>query len=95
MVEGPLLKLPRKREVLGADLRTVLYPDPWGSLALVAVHSPRPTARDAFEVAYDVAGPILDELSVRYDQPLPISHSFVVYIPVSYTHLTLPTTPYV
>lgn len=93
MVEGPLLKLPRKREVLGADLRTVLYPDPWGSLALVAVHSPRPTARDAFEVAYDVAGPILDELSVRYDQPLPISHSFVVYIPSALMATFFPSTP--
>ncbi len=93
MVEGPLLKLPRKRQVLGADLPTVLYPDPYGSLALVAVHSPRPTAKEPFEVAYDVAGPILDELSVRYDQPLPISHSFIVYIPSALMATFFPSTP--
>lgn len=93
MVDGPLLKLNRKREVLGAHLRTSLYPDPWGSLALVTVHSPSKTAGEAYEQAYDVAGPILDELSVKYDQPLPISHSLIVYIPSALMAMFAPSTP--
>ena len=68
---GPLhLRLEEKRGVTGAALPTCLYPDPNGSLAMIAVvGNPRP-ATDAFQQAYDVVMPLLDELSFTYDQPL-------------------------
>ena len=91
---GPmLLKLPRKRTVLGAKLRTELYPDPSGSLALVTVFGPGRPLKKSFETAYDVAGPVLDELSVEYDQPLPVSHTLVVGIPSGLTITFFPKIP--
>ena len=35
------------------------------------------TVKKAFEMAYDIAGSLLEELSAQYDQP-PNSHSLVV-----------------
>jgi hypothetical protein len=81
MIGTTLLKLRRKRTVLNARLRTELYPDPWGSLALVTVFQPNGSPRDSFDDAMDVAGPVLDELSAKYDQPLPVSHTAVISIP--------------
>jgi hypothetical protein len=79
---GPmLLKLRKNRMVLGAKLRTVLYPDPTGSLGLVTVFAPSGSLKESLETAYSVAGPVLDELSVEYDQPLPISHALAIGIP--------------
>lgn len=85
MVGPMLLKLRRKEPVLGAKLRTELYPDPSGSLALVTVFGPSRPLKESFETAYDVASPVLDELSVEYDQPLPVSHTLVVGIPSGLT----------
>ncbi len=91
---GPtLLKLRRKRTVLGARLPTELYPDPSGSLALVTVLGASSPLKESFEAAYDVASPVLDELSVEYDQPLPIAHTVVVGIPSGLTITFFPTIP--
>ncbi len=85
MIGPTLLKLRRKRTVLGARLRTELYPDTTGSLALVTVFQGDGSLRDSFKDAVDVAGPVLDQLSVEYDQPLPVSHTVVVGIPSGLT----------
>lgn len=79
---GPLpLRIEKTREVQGSALPTYLCPDPANSLAMVMViGNPKP-AGEPFEVAYDIVAPLLDELSVQYDQPLPIAHSFIVGIP--------------
>ena len=45
------------------------------------VASSNTTVTDPFDAAYDVASPILDELSFGYDQPLPAAQSLVVGIP--------------
>ncbi|MBA4115326.1 MAG: hypothetical protein H0X71_02595 [Rubrobacter sp.] len=76
-----LLKLGRRRTVLGAKLRAELYPDPTGSLGLVTVFAPNGALQESLKAAYDVASPVLDELSVEYDQPLPVSHTLAVGIP--------------
>lgn len=93
MVGPTLLKLRRKRTVLGARLRTTLYPDPWGSLALATVFQGNGSLEDSFKDAMDVAGPLLDELSVEYDQPLPVSHTVVVGIPSGLTITFFPELP--
>lgn len=93
MIGPTLLKLRRKRAVLGTRLRTTLYPDPWGSLALVTVFQGDGSLEDSFEDAMDVAGPLLDELSVEYDQPLPVSHTAVVGIPSGLTITFSPQLP--
>lgn len=83
---GPtLLKLRQKRTVLGSRPRTELYPGPSGSLALVTVFQPDGSLKTAFETAHEAAGPVLDELSVQYDVPLPVSHTAVVGIPSGLT----------
>lgn len=84
MIEPLLLKLAAPKKVPRAALPTCLYPDPSGSLAMISVtcsHQPMSPISKVFETAYEVAGPILDELSVRYDQPLPIAHTLFVGIP--------------
>ncbi|MBA3425573.1 MAG: hypothetical protein H0U04_13770 [Rubrobacter sp.] len=81
MVGAQLLKLDAPRKVPGAELPTCLYPDPWGSLGLVSVYGLHQPLQDAYEKAYDIVAPILDELSAKYDQPLPIAHNLVVRIP--------------
>ena len=84
MIEPLHLKLAKPKKVPKAALPTCLYPDPTGSLATIAVtctDQPMAPIGEAFEAAYDVAGPILDELSVRYDQALPIAHMLFVGIP--------------
>ncbi|MDP9478655.1 MAG: hypothetical protein M3R38_23730 [Actinomycetota bacterium] len=93
MVAPLLLKLPKARAVPGAKLPTKLYPDPYGSLAMAMVTCARRGDEEPLEAAYDVVAPILDELSVRYDQPLPIAHSLVVNIPSGLTTMMFPTIP--
>jgi hypothetical protein len=79
---GPLfLELGARREVEGATLPTYLYPDPSGFLAMALVNGLSKPGHNPFEIAYDIVVPILDELSARYDQPLPIAHSLVVGVP--------------
>lgn len=91
---GPLpLKLSAPKAVRRADLPTRLYPDPFGSFAMVMVLGVNGQVDDPFAVAYDVASPILDELSFRYDQPLPVAQSLVVGIPsgaISYDYALHP-----
>ena len=87
------LKLERAREVTGAQLPTYLYPDPTGSLAIVMVEGAAGTGQDAFETAYDVVIPILDELSLRYDVPLPVAHTITVGIPSGVVTVNVPKAP--
>lgn len=81
MIDPLLLRLSKPRPVPGAALPAKLYPDPSGSLGMVMVTCMESASAKPLEEAYDVAAPILDELSVRYDQPLPIAHSLVVHVP--------------
>ncbi len=93
MVAPLLLKLPKARAVPKTRLPTKLYPDPSGSLGMVAVTCARRGDEEPLEAAYDVVAPILDELSVRYDQPLPIAHSLVVHVPSGLTTAMFPKIP--
>jgi hypothetical protein len=83
--------------VLGPSPRTELCPDPSGSLALLSVFQPPRRLEESYEAAYDAAydaaGPVLDELSVKYDLPLPISHSAVIGVPSGLTITHFPRTP--
>ncbi len=81
MIGAQLLKLDAPKKVRSAKLPTCLYPDPWGSLGLVSVYGLHQPLQDAYERAYDIVAPILDELSAKYDQPLPIAHNLVLRIP--------------
>lgn len=91
---GPLpLKLAAPKEVRGADIPTCLYPDPSGSLAMVAVVGFNRLTDNPFDAAYDVAGPILDELSFRYDQPLLVAQSLLVGIPSGAINVYCPQNP--
>ena len=91
---GPLyLKLPTVRKVEGAKLPTYLFPDPSGALALVTTLGPAKPEENSIEVAYNVVVPILDELSVEYDQPLPIAHSLVIGIPSGIITIDVPKHP--
>jgi hypothetical protein len=79
---GPIqLKLLAKRKIVDTTLPVTLYPDPQGSLALIEILGVRQPVERAYEIAYDVASPILDELSLKYDQPLPIAQSTIIGIP--------------
>lgn len=93
MVAPLLLKLPKARPVPGAKLPTKLYPDPHGSLGMAMVTCAKGEADEPLETAYDVVAPVLDELSVRYDQPLPIAHSLVVHVPSGLTTTMFPKIP--
>lgn len=79
---GPLnLKLEGPRLISGKELPTRLYPDPIDSLAMISVLGNPQPEEFAFDIAYDVVTPILDELSVQYDQPLHVAQSITVGIP--------------
>ena len=93
MIGFPQLKLDAPKQVKEATLSTCLYPNPTGSLAMVSVFGIGQSNVKAFEIAYDVAGPILDELSFKYDVPLPIVHTLIVGIPsgVLYHYFPVPT----
>ena len=87
LIGPPPLKLPGPKPVPGADLPVTLYPHPSGNLGLVVVEGlGRPVAK-AHREAYDVAMPLLDELSARYDVPLPVAHSMAVGVPSGTIHL--------
>lgn len=87
LVGAPPLKLSEPRPVPRADLPVTLYPHPSGYLGLVAVEGLNCSLKDAQRTAYDIAMPLLDELSVRYDVPLPIAHSITVGVPSGVIHL--------
>lgn len=81
LLGAPPLKLFDPRPVPGANLPTTLYPHPSGYVGLLVVEGwDRPVA-SADREAYDVAMPLLDELSTRYDVPLPVAHSMAVGVP--------------
>jgi hypothetical protein len=91
---GPVtLKLKGVREVKGTALPAYLYPDPNGALAMIMVIGNPQPLDDAFKAAYDVASPILDELSLRYDQPLPIAQAIAIGIPSGAINVWLPKVP--
>ena len=81
MIGAQLLKLHAPRKVPGTKLPTCLFPDPYGSLGMVAVLGIKQPIEKAYERAYGIVGPVLDELSAKYDQPLPIAHTLVFRIP--------------
>lgn len=87
LIWPPPLKLPAPRSVPGAGLPVTLYPDPSGNLGLVVVEGLESPVEDAQKEAYDVAIPLLDELSVRYDVPLPVAHSMAVGVPSGTIHV--------
>lgn len=80
------LELSGPKRVPGADLPVTLYPHPSGYLGLVAVEGSG-SPLEAFREGYDVAMPLLDELSAHYDVPLPVAHSMAVGIPSGMIHL--------
>lgn len=90
MVGMPLLKLEAPKKVRGARLPCCLYPNPFGSLAMVSVTGINEGFNQLFETAYDVAGPVLDELSVKYDVPLPIVQTLIVGVPSGLMHVFFP-----
>ena len=78
---GPLgLKLERLRQIQGVAQPTVIYPDPEGSLAMAATLV-EAHGDDGFKAAYDVISPLLDELSLQYDQPLSVVQTLLVGVP--------------
>lgn len=82
------LRLPEPLVVDGTDLPTTLYPGPDGSLAMVMVIGLPAPAEDAVRRTYSIVTPILDELSVRFDQPLPLVQLVVIGIPSGVATLT-------
>jgi hypothetical protein len=87
LIGPPPLKLSEPRLVPGADLPVTLYPHPSGCLGLVVVEGLDCPLEDAMKEAYDAAMPLLDEISTRYDVPLPVAHSMAVGIPSGTIHI--------
>ncbi|HKH12185.1 MAG TPA: methylamine utilization protein MauJ [Rubrobacter sp.] len=69
-----------------------LYPHPMGRLGLVAVRGSG-SWEDIQRMSYDSAMPVLDELSARYDVPLPVAHVISVGMPSGLIHLYYPSPP--
>lgn len=86
------LKLAGPLAVAEASKPTYLYPDPEGNLATVMVLGQQGSgpAQEGFQPAYDIVTPMLDDLSFRYQQPLPIAHVMMVGIPSGVITLNLP-----
>ncbi len=93
LVGAPPLKLSEPKLVLGAELPVTLYPHPSGYLGLVVVEGLSRPLEGAHKAAYDVAMPLLDELSARYDVPLPVAHSMEVGVPSGTIHLNFAHRP--
>ncbi|PWN06868.1 hypothetical protein DDZ15_06220 [Rhodohalobacter mucosus] len=88
-LNGPTsINLESRFEVSGTALQCFLCPDPWGKLAMVMVFGTDAPSSTMWETAFDVVIPVLDEISFKYDQPLPIAHSIIVGVPsgVVYTY---------
>lgn len=94
MIGSVPLRLDVPKKVRGTSLPACLYPEPGDSLAMVSVvgREGRADSR-AYHVAYDVAVPILDELAVKYDVPLPIVQTVMVGIPSGLIHTFYPKHP--
>jgi hypothetical protein len=73
-LEGPL-------RVKGSTFPSYLYPDPMGEFSMLTVIGNPDVSKEPFRAAYDVAVPVLDELSFRCNQPLPVAQVFLVGIP--------------
>jgi hypothetical protein len=93
LIGAPPLKLAERKPVPGADLPVTLYPHPSGYLGLVVVEGLSRPLKGAHKEAYDVAMPLLDELSARYDVPLPVAHSMEVGVPSGTIHLNFAHRP--
>jgi hypothetical protein len=74
-------------------LPVTLYPHPSGYLGLVVVEGLERPLKGAQKEAYDVAMPLLDEVSTRYDVPLPVAQSLAVRVPSGTIHLYFPHRP--
>ncbi len=83
----PPLKLSEPMVVAGTALPVTLYPHPSGYVGLVTVEGSYRPLENADGEAYDVAMPLLDEISTRYDVPLPVAHSMAVGIPSGTIHI--------
>jgi hypothetical protein len=86
LVGQPPLKLSEPRQIPGADLPVTLYPHPSGCLGLVALEGLDRPLKNMDKEAYDVAMPLLDELSARYDVPLPVASMIAVGVPSGIIH---------
>jgi hypothetical protein len=86
LVGHPQLRLSEPKPIPGADLSVTLYPHPSGSLGLVAVEGLNRPIEDVHKEAYNVAMPLLDELSTRYDVPLPVANMMAVGVPSGIIH---------
>lgn len=93
LIWPPPLKVSEPRSVPEADLPVTLYPHPSGNLGLISVEGLERPLKDAQKEAYDVAIPLLDEISTRYDVPLPVAHSMMVGVPSGIIHLHFPHRP--
>ncbi len=93
LVGAPPLKLSKPKPVPGAELPVTLYPHPSGYLGLVVVEGLSRPLEGSHKEAYDVAMPLLDELSARYDVPLPVAHSMEVGVPSGTIHLSFAHRP--
>jgi hypothetical protein len=87
LIWPPPLKISRPRPVPGTDLPVTLYPYPSGYLGLVVVEGLDRSLEGVQKKAYNVAMPLLVELSARYDVPLPVAHSMAVGVPSGIIHL--------
>ncbi len=87
LIGPPPLKLSEPRPIPGAELPVTLYPHPSGYLGLVVVEGLDRPLKGAQKEAYNVAVPLLDELSTRRDVPLPVAHSLAVGVPSGTIHL--------
>ncbi len=93
LVGAPPLKLSEPKPIPGAELPVTLYPHPSGYLGLVVVEGLNRPLESAHKEAYDVAMPLLDELSARYDVPLPVAQSMEVGVPSGTIHLNFAHRP--
>lgn len=93
MIGAPPLKLSKPKPIPGAALPLTLYPHPSGYLGLVVVEGLGRPLKGAHREAYDVAMPLLDELSARFDVPLPVVHSMEVGVPSGTIHLNFAHRP--
>lgn len=93
LVGAPPLKLSEPKPVPGAELPVTLYPHPSGYLGLVVVEGLSRPLEGAHKAAYDAAMPVLDELSARYDVPLPVAHSMEVGVPSGTIHVNFAHRP--
>jgi len=93
LIGPPSLRLEAARSVPGSALPAWIFPDDKGAFAMLLVVGNPESTESAIRRAESVAFPILDELAMRFDQPLPIAQSFVVGIPSGVITVSYPKVP--